>query len=101
MLTVSKYSNLVFSLLNIGILDLDCLWRESAAETGQRVAEPNKWSIESFLRQRLMFPPRYIRLNLSSSDILQLWGSHLIFVTNRVRGEKPVGAETEHEKYTF
>lgn len=101
MLTVSKYSNLAFSLLNFGILDLDCLWRESAAETGQRVAELNKWSIESFLRQRLMFPPRYIRLNLSSSDILQLWVSHLIFVTNRVRGEKPVGVETEHEKCTF
>ena len=44
---------------------------EVTGETGQRVAEPNKWSMRAFLRQRLMFPPRYIRLNQSSSDILQ------------------------------
>ena len=82
---IFKTSNLTFLLFKLG---LECKYREGSnasqsknqghrylrvnwGETGQRFAEANKWSMEAFLRLGLMFPPRYIRLNLSSNDILQ------------------------------
>ena len=81
---IFKTSNLIFCFLN---LDQSVyIWRSqmhlylqieggylrvNQGKTGQHVAEPNKWSMEAFLLLGLMFPPRYIRLNLSSSDILQ------------------------------